>query len=75
IYEVLNKKMNVCNNGSMSEGSRKYPPGFTPNNAGDTPVDVPDDVSDENRTSNGKEDGGSVEKQTRVRNAVCTDVK
>ncbi|GJR29732.1 nucleotide-binding alpha-beta plait domain-containing protein [Tanacetum coccineum] len=73
IYEVLNKKMNVCNNGSMSEGSRKYPPGFTPNDAGATPLDVPDDASDENRTSNGKEDGGSVEKQTRVRNAVCTD--
>ncbi|GJT54195.1 RNA-directed DNA polymerase, eukaryota [Tanacetum coccineum] len=73
LYEIINKKMKVCNNVSMSEGSRKYPPGFTPNDAGATPLDVPDDASDENRTSNGKEDGGSVEKQTRVRNAVCTD--
>ncbi|GJT78022.1 RNA-directed DNA polymerase, eukaryota [Tanacetum coccineum] len=58
-----------------SEGIRKIPSsGFTSkNDAGATPLDVPDDASDENITSNGKEDGGSVEKQTRVRNAVCTD--
>ncbi|GJY84731.1 nucleotide-binding alpha-beta plait domain-containing protein [Tanacetum coccineum] len=57
----------------VRQRSRKYPPGFTPNDAGATPLDVPDDASDENITSNGKEDGGSLEKQTRVRNAVCTD--
>nr|GEW99028.1 nucleotide-binding alpha-beta plait domain-containing protein [Tanacetum cinerariifolium] len=61
IYEALKKKANVCNNGSISEESHEYPPGFTPKDVVDSPV------------RNGKEDGGSVEKQSGDKNARCTD--
>ncbi|GJX70696.1 nucleotide-binding alpha-beta plait domain-containing protein [Tanacetum coccineum] len=73
LYEIINKKIKVCNNVSMSKGSLKHPPGFTPKDDDGAPVDVPDNASEENSTSNGKEDGGFVEKQTRVRNDMSTD--
>ncbi|GKA45415.1 RNA-directed DNA polymerase, eukaryota [Tanacetum coccineum] len=38
-YELLNKRKNVSNNEGESEASPKYPPGFTPNDDGDTHVD------------------------------------
>nr|GEU47366.1 RNA-directed DNA polymerase, eukaryota [Tanacetum cinerariifolium] len=71
IYEALKKKVNVCNNGSISEESREYPPSFTPKYVVDSPVNDQDVVDSPVR--NGKEDGGSVEKQSRDKNARCTD--
>nr|GEW38722.1 nucleotide-binding alpha-beta plait domain-containing protein [Tanacetum cinerariifolium] len=38
IYEALKKKVNVCNNSSISEESREYQPGFTPKDVVDSPV-------------------------------------
>nr|GEW21860.1 RNA-directed DNA polymerase, eukaryota [Tanacetum cinerariifolium] len=73
IYEALKKKVNVCNNGSISEESRKYPPGFTPKDVVDSPVNDQDDVLENSSIRNGKEDGGSVEKQSGDKNARCTD--
>nr|GFA64843.1 nucleotide-binding alpha-beta plait domain-containing protein [Tanacetum cinerariifolium] len=71
IYEALKKKMNMCNNGSISEESREYPPGFTPKDVVDSPVNDQDVVDSPGR--NGKEDEGSVEKQSGDKNARCTD--
>ncbi|GJW75401.1 RNA-directed DNA polymerase, eukaryota [Tanacetum coccineum] len=73
IYKVLKKKVNVCNNGSLSEESRKYPPGFTPNDVVDSPVNDQDDALENNSIRNGKENGGLVEKQSWGKNAGCTD--
>nr|GFA42719.1 nucleotide-binding alpha-beta plait domain-containing protein [Tanacetum cinerariifolium] len=72
IYEALKKKMNVCNNGSISEESSEYPPGFTPKDVVDSPVNDQDVVDSPIR--NGKEDVGLVEKQSEGKNARCTDI-
>nr|GEX83599.1 RNA-directed DNA polymerase, eukaryota, reverse transcriptase zinc-binding domain protein [Tanacetum cinerariifolium] len=73
IYEVLKKKVNVCNNGSLSNESCKYPPGFTPNDVVDTLVNADDDVLEDNRTRNDKKEGGSMGKENRGRSAKGTD--
>nr|GEW19669.1 RNA-directed DNA polymerase, eukaryota, reverse transcriptase zinc-binding domain protein [Tanacetum cinerariifolium] len=73
IYEVLKKKLNVCNNGSLSDESCKYPPGFTTNDDVDTLVNADDDVLEDNRTRNDKEDGGPVGKENQGRSAGGTD--
>nr|GEW88556.1 RNA-directed DNA polymerase, eukaryota [Tanacetum cinerariifolium] len=39
------------------EDSLKYPPGFTPNEDGDVPVEKVNNWSDENRVNDGQEDG------------------
>nr|GEV65610.1 RNA-directed DNA polymerase, eukaryota [Tanacetum cinerariifolium] len=57
IYEVLNKKRNGKNIDDKHEDSLKYPPGFTPNEEGDVPIEKVDNGSDENRVNDGQEDG------------------
>nr|GEW14762.1 nucleotide-binding alpha-beta plait domain-containing protein [Tanacetum cinerariifolium] len=59
IYEALKKKVNVCNNGSISKESHKYPPGFTPKDVVDSLVNDQDDVLENSSIRNGKEDGGN----------------
>nr|GEY47174.1 RNA-directed DNA polymerase, eukaryota [Tanacetum cinerariifolium] len=59
IYEVLNKKRDGINIDDKHEDNLKYPPGFTPNEEGDVPVEKVDNWSDENRVNDGQEDGKS----------------
>nr|GEV59479.1 hypothetical protein [Tanacetum cinerariifolium]GEW71123.1 hypothetical protein [Tanacetum cinerariifolium] len=61
IYEVL--KRNGENIDDKYEDSLKYPPGFTPNEEGDVPVEKVDNWSDENRVNDGQEDGVCVGQQ------------
>nr|GEZ09048.1 nucleotide-binding alpha-beta plait domain-containing protein [Tanacetum cinerariifolium] len=58
--EVLNKKRDRKNIDDKHEDSLKYPPGFTPNEEGDVPVEKVDNWSDENRVNDGQEDGVCV---------------
>nr|GEY80598.1 hypothetical protein [Tanacetum cinerariifolium] len=57
IYEVLNKKRDGKYIDDKHEDSLKYPPGFTPNEEGDVPVEKVDNWSDENKVNDGQEDG------------------
>ncbi|PWA59224.1 nucleotide-binding alpha-beta plait domain-containing protein [Artemisia annua] len=75
IYDVLKKKRDVCNNDSIPEVSLKYPPGFTPNEEGDTAVEGPDILLKENRTSYDQEGGGYGEKQSHERNEFLNDAQ
>nr|GFD14846.1 nucleotide-binding alpha-beta plait domain-containing protein [Tanacetum cinerariifolium] len=56
IYEVLNKKRDENNIDDKHEDSLKYPPGFTPNEEGDVPVEKVNNWSNENRVNDGQED-------------------
>nr|GEZ67916.1 RNA-directed DNA polymerase, eukaryota [Tanacetum cinerariifolium] len=56
-YEVLNKKRDGKNIDDKHKDSLKYPPGFTPNEEGDVPVEMFDNWSDTNRVNDGQKDG------------------
>nr|GEX19333.1 RNA-directed DNA polymerase, eukaryota, reverse transcriptase zinc-binding domain protein [Tanacetum cinerariifolium] len=60
IYEVLNKKRDGKNIDDKHEDSLKYPPGFTPNEEVDVPVEKVDNWLDENRVNDRQEDGVCV---------------
>nr|GEZ71099.1 RNA-directed DNA polymerase, eukaryota, reverse transcriptase zinc-binding domain protein [Tanacetum cinerariifolium] len=51
----------------------KYPPGFTPNEKGDIPVEKVDNWSDENRVNDGQEDGVCVGQHVHERVEVLND--
>nr|GEZ90373.1 RNA-directed DNA polymerase, eukaryota [Tanacetum cinerariifolium] len=57
----------------LLDESCKYPPGFTPNDVVDTLVNADDDVLEDNRTRNEKEDGGSMGKENQGRSAWGID--
>ncbi|GKB92823.1 RNA-directed DNA polymerase, eukaryota [Tanacetum coccineum] len=73
IYEVLNKKRDGKNIDDQHEDSFKYPPGFTPNEEGDVPVEKVDNWSDENRVNDGQEDGVCVGQHVHERVEVSND--
>nr|GEZ15665.1 nucleotide-binding alpha-beta plait domain-containing protein [Tanacetum cinerariifolium] len=73
IYEVLNKKRDVINIDDKHEDSLKYPPGFTPNEEGDVPIEKVDNWSDENRVNDGQEDGVCVGQHVHERVEVSND--
>nr|GEW51184.1 RNA-directed DNA polymerase, eukaryota, reverse transcriptase zinc-binding domain protein [Tanacetum cinerariifolium] len=73
IYAALNKKREKCNNDNITEGSLKYPSGFTPNVEGDVSVVAPDINVEENRTSDEHVNGTTVERHDNVRNGVQSD--
>nr|GEZ78313.1 nucleotide-binding alpha-beta plait domain-containing protein [Tanacetum cinerariifolium] len=73
IYEVLNKKRDVKNIDDKHEDSLKYPPGFTPNEDGDVPVEKVDNWSDENRVTDGQKDGVRVGQHVHERVYVLND--
>nr|GEY44679.1 nucleotide-binding alpha-beta plait domain-containing protein [Tanacetum cinerariifolium] len=73
IYEVLNKKRDGINIDDKHEDSLKYPPGFTPNKEGYVPIEKVDNWSDENRVSDGQEDGVCVGKHVYERVEVSND--
>ncbi|GJS99787.1 retrovirus-related pol polyprotein from transposon TNT 1-94 [Tanacetum coccineum] len=73
IYEVLNKNRVGKNIDDKHEDSLKYPPGFTPNEEGDVPVEKVDNWSDENRVNDGQEDGVCVGQHVHERVEVSND--
>nr|GFB12601.1 RNA-directed DNA polymerase, eukaryota [Tanacetum cinerariifolium] len=73
IYEVLNKKRDRKNIDDKHKDSLTYPPGFTPNEEGDVPVEKVDNWSDENRVNNGQEDGVYVRQHVHKRVEVSND--
>nr|GEZ02254.1 RNA-directed DNA polymerase, eukaryota [Tanacetum cinerariifolium] len=73
IYEVLNKKRDEKNIDDKHEDSLKYPPGFTPNEEGDVPVEKVDNWSYENRVNDGQEDGVCVGQHVHKRVEVSND--
>ncbi|GKE31159.1 RNA-directed DNA polymerase, eukaryota, partial [Tanacetum coccineum] len=73
IYEVLNKKREKCNIDNITEGSLKYPPGFTPNGEGDGSGVASVNEIEENSTSDERVNDMNVEKQGNVRNGVQRD--
>nr|GEV31673.1 RNA-directed DNA polymerase, eukaryota [Tanacetum cinerariifolium] len=73
IYEVLNKKRDGKNIYDKHKDSLKYPPGFTPNEEGDVPVEKVDNWSDENRVNDGQEDGVCVRQHVHERVEVSND--
>nr|GEZ59069.1 nucleotide-binding alpha-beta plait domain-containing protein [Tanacetum cinerariifolium] len=52
----------------------KYPPGFTPNEEGDAPVEKVDNWSDENRVNNRQKDGVCVGQHVHERVEVSNDI-
>nr|GEU56944.1 RNA-directed DNA polymerase, eukaryota, reverse transcriptase zinc-binding domain protein [Tanacetum cinerariifolium] len=75
IYEVLKKKRDDNNKDVIPEVSLKYPPGFTPNEDVDASVEAPDILLEKTRENDDQEDGGSVEKQTHLRNEALNDAQ
>nr|GEV66316.1 nucleotide-binding alpha-beta plait domain-containing protein [Tanacetum cinerariifolium] len=73
IYEVLNKKKDGKNIDDKHEDSLKYPPGFTPNEERDVPVEKVDNWSDGNRVNDGQEDGVCVGQHVHERVEVSND--
>nr|GFA04978.1 RNA-directed DNA polymerase, eukaryota [Tanacetum cinerariifolium] len=73
IYEVLNKRRDGKNIDDKHEDSLKYPPGFTPNEDGDVPVEKVDNWSDENRVNDGHVDGLCVVQHVHERVEVSND--
>nr|GEX36376.1 putative RNA-directed DNA polymerase, eukaryota, reverse transcriptase zinc-binding domain protein [Tanacetum cinerariifolium] len=73
IYEVLNKKRDGKNIDDKHEDSLKYPPGFTPNEEGDVPVEKADNWSDKNKVNDGQEDGVCVGQHVHERVEVSND--
>nr|GFA55436.1 RNA-directed DNA polymerase, eukaryota [Tanacetum cinerariifolium] len=73
IYEALNKKRDGNNIDDKHEDSLKYPPGFTPNEEGDVPVEKVDNWSDENRVNEGKKDGVCEGQHVHERGEVSND--
>nr|GEZ61209.1 hypothetical protein [Tanacetum cinerariifolium] len=71
--EVLNKKRDGKNIDDKHEDSLNYPPGFTPNEDGDVPVEKVDNWSDENRVNDGQEDGVCVGQHVHERVEVLND--
>nr|GEV41269.1 nucleotide-binding alpha-beta plait domain-containing protein [Tanacetum cinerariifolium] len=53
----------------------RLPPGFTPNEDVDASVDAPDILLEKTRENDDQEDGGSVEKQTHLRNEALNDAQ
>nr|GEY90296.1 RNA-directed DNA polymerase, eukaryota [Tanacetum cinerariifolium] len=75
IYEVLKIKRDDNNKDVILEVSLKYPPGFTPNEDVDASVEAPDILLEKTRENDDQEDGGSVEKQTHLRNEALNDAQ
>nr|GFA08633.1 RNA-directed DNA polymerase, eukaryota [Tanacetum cinerariifolium] len=75
IYEVLNKKRDGKNIDDNHEDSLKYPPGLTPNEEGDVPVEKVDNSSDENRVNEGKKDGVCEGQHVHERGEVSNDTQ
>nr|GEW98333.1 RNA-directed DNA polymerase, eukaryota [Tanacetum cinerariifolium] len=73
IYEVLNKKKDGKNIDNKHEDCLKYPPGFTPNEEGDVPVEKVDNWSDKNRVNDGQEDRVCVGQHVHERVEVSND--
>nr|GFB15823.1 RNA-directed DNA polymerase, eukaryota, reverse transcriptase zinc-binding domain protein [Tanacetum cinerariifolium] len=71
--EVLNKKRDGENIDDKHEDSLKYPPGFTPNEEGDVPVENVDNWSDENIVNDGQEDEVCVGQHVHERVEVSND--
>nr|GFA57912.1 nucleotide-binding alpha-beta plait domain-containing protein [Tanacetum cinerariifolium] len=71
--EVLNKKRDGKNINDKHEDSLKYPPGFTPSEDGDVPVEKVDNWSDENRVNDGQEDEVCVGQHVHERVEVLND--
>ncbi|GJT23825.1 RNA-directed DNA polymerase, eukaryota, partial [Tanacetum coccineum] len=69
IYRILNKKNNRCTSVNKSDGSLKYPPGFTPNveDGGST---IPANDVEENSRSNEPMDRTDVENQVNARSGI-----
>nr|GEZ84593.1 hypothetical protein [Tanacetum cinerariifolium] len=72
-HVVLNKKRDGKNVDDKHKDSLKYPPGFTPNEDGDVPVEKVDNWSDENRVYDGQEDGVCVGQHVHERVEVSND--
>nr|GEZ85528.1 nucleotide-binding alpha-beta plait domain-containing protein [Tanacetum cinerariifolium] len=72
-YEVLNKKRDGKNIDDKHKDSLKYPPGFTPNEEGDVPVEMFDNWSDTNRVNDGQKDGVCVGQHVHERVEVSND--
>nr|GEZ53263.1 nucleotide-binding alpha-beta plait domain-containing protein [Tanacetum cinerariifolium] len=75
IYEVIKKKRDDNNKDVILEVSLKYPPGFTPNEDVDASVEAPGILLEKTRENDDQEDGGSVEKQTHLRNKALNDAQ